>query len=167
MCSCTDWYGYISPSIQSMHPTSATCANRIITVCVASKKREAGKCLKRPYLGRGLIAPSQEVMSYEILHPSTSTSIWIGGLVSSSLSLWGNDHRTTTRPSVWSASRAQDPLWSRADCPVPFYILPPLTGTFECKVATRNSRREQIILGQQRTLLGGLDRHWTKWAVEV
>jgi hypothetical protein len=30
-----------------------------------------------------------------------------------------------------------------------------------CKVATRNSRREQIILGQ---VLGGFDRHWAKWA---
>lgn len=37
----------------------------------------------------------------------------------------------------------------------------------KCKVATRNSRREQIILGQQRILLGSLDRHWTEWAVEV
>jgi hypothetical protein len=42
-----------------------------------------------------------------------------------------------------------------------------LTGTFECKVATRNSRREQIILGHQRILLGSLDLHWTEWAVEV
>lgn len=34
------------------------------------------------------------------------------------------------------------------------------------KVATRNSRREQIILGQQRTvLLGAFDHHWTEWAV--